>query len=138
MEFRMKTVKAAILAAAVFASGAVLAQDAPKPHALVHADAGSVSVGNTAVTVDSSAGANAGDTIVVAQGQATVTYDNGCSVTVSGSYVIEKQAPNCRGGTAALDSDGKYVAAGVLGALVLVGAVAGSGGGDSNAQPSSP
>ena len=129
--------KAILLAVTVLASGAAFAQDAPKPHALVHADAGSVVVGNSEVAVDASAGANAGDTVNVAQGQATVTYDNGCSVTVTSSYVIEQQAPNCKGAVP-LDSDGKYVALGVLGAAVVIGGVAGGGGGDHDDTPSSP
>lgn len=130
--------KAQVLAVAlaVFASGAAVAQDVPKPQILVHADAGNVQVGGAAVTPDTSVGVNAGDTITVSQGQATVTYANGCSITVTGSYVAAATAPACHGASVATASGGLKVA-GALGALVLVGVAVGSGGGGDD-RPSSP
>ena len=131
--------KALLLALALgsFAAAASAQQaPAPRPHALVHADAGSVEVGNNPVAVDTSAGVDAGQTVNV-QGQATITYDNGCSITVTGSYVIARQAPDCHGGTRPIARNGGVVAAGVLGGLAVVAAVAGGGGGGED-RPSSP
>jgi hypothetical protein len=116
------------------AAQTALAQD-PSPKALVHADSGTVLVQGNAVAANASAGANVGDTITVTEGQATVTYSNGCAVKVTGQYQVAATPPVC---TAVVPNtgDGHLVAAG-LGAIALVGIAVGSGGGG-NDNPSSP
>ena len=124
------------VSALFFAAQPALAQ-APNPQVLVHADSGTVTVQGKAVAAKSSAGANAGDTIAVSGGQATVTYANGCAVTVTDQYQISATAPVCTGVVSG-GGDGHIVAAG-LGAIALVGvAVGGGGGGGGDDTPSSP
>ena len=124
------------------AMGSAIAQSpqAPKPAALVRANAGVVQVeGGAAITLESSAGANIGDTVTIGEGsKATLTYADGCVVSVVGSVQIAAVSP-CKAGLApgtrlGATSNRKLVAAG-LGALALVGVVVGSGGDD---KPSSP
>ena len=131
-------------AAALLVSAGVLAQNpAPvegNPAILVHADAGAVTVQGAAVAEKNSAGAQAGDVIHVTDGQATITFANGCTVHVRNSYTVPATAPVCHTTGASLNtagtvSDGTLVAAGV-GAAVVVGVAAGNSGGDD--QPSSP
>lgn len=130
----MKQLVMGLAVSALFLAGQALAQ-APNPAVLVHADAGTVSVQGNAVAANSSAGANAGDTVAVTDGQATVTYSNGCAVKVTGQYQVLAKAPVCTG-TVSGGGDGHLVAAG-LGAIALVGVAVGSGGGGSD-NPSSP
>jgi hypothetical protein len=100
---------------------------ATNPAVIVHADSGLVQVSGTTVPLADSTGAKVGDLITVTQGSAIVTYDNGCSVTVTGQYRIPAVAPVCTG-VFPMAHDGKFVAIG-LGAIALVGIAAGSGGG---------
>jgi len=130
----MKQLVMGLAASTLFFAATAQAQ-APNPQVLVHADSGTVTVQGNAVAAKSSAGANAGDTIVVTDGQATVTYSNGCAVTVTSQYQIAAKAPVCTGVVSG-GGDGHLVAAG-LGAIVLVGAAVGGGGGGSD-TPSSP
>ena len=92
----MKQLVMGLAVSALFLAGQALAQ-APYPAVLVHADAGTVSVQGNAVAANSSAGANAGDTVAVTDGQATVTYSNGCEVKVTGAYQVLANAPVCTG-----------------------------------------
>jgi len=137
----MKQFVMGVAVSALFlAAQPALAQD-PSPKALVHADSGTVQVQGNAVAANSSTGANVGDSVTVTEGQATVTYSNGCAVTVTSQYQIVETAPVC---TAVLTppGDGHLVAAG-LGAIALVGIAVGGGGGGNDGGgggdgPSSP
>jgi hypothetical protein len=115
---------------------------APAPAAAqVHADAGAVRVGKTSLRADTSMGANPGDMVMVADGKATVTYANGCAVTVTGRYRIPAVAPTCAPVPVAVASaGGTNMAAIGLGAAALVGlaAAAGGGGGGGSDNASSP
>jgi len=130
----MKQFVMGLAVSSLFLAATAQAQ-APGPQVLVRADSGTVTVQGNAVAAKSSAGANAGDTIVVTGGQATVTYSNGCAVTVTSQYQVAAKAPVCTGVVSG-GGDGHLVAAG-LGAIVLVGAAVGGGGGGSD-NPSSP
>lgn len=135
----MKTILFA--AAAMMLSASALAQDpstlGENPATLVRADSGAVTVQGAKVTNESSTGAQTGDVVTVTDGQATLTFANGCSVTVHDTYTVPATAPLCRGAApvAAGRGDGALVAAGI-GALVLVGVAVGGGGGSD--RPSSP
>jgi len=110
----------------------------PQPTTLVHADGGVVQVHGAAVPANQSVGANAGETINVRNGQATVTFNNGCAVKIaSREYTIPAQAPICSTGTIPAPSDTKFVALGIGGAVAL-GLAVGGGGGGGNDRPSSP
>jgi hypothetical protein len=129
-----------VLALAILSAfGTAAAQtQAPKPAVLVHADSGAVQVQGSTVAVDSSAGANPGDVITVAEGQATLTYSNGCIINVSGQYTVPATPPTCPPGEPKPgNADGKYVAAGVAAAVAIGVALGSSGGGDDD-RPSSP
>jgi hypothetical protein len=132
-------------AAAMLLSAAALAQNpAPvegNPATLVHADSGAVTVQGAPVADKNSSGAQAGDVIHVTDGQATVTFANGCTVVVRDTYTVPATTPVCHTAGAPLNtagtvSDGVLVAGGI-GALVIVGAMAADSGGN-NDQPSSP
>jgi type 1 fimbria pilin len=131
----MKQLVMGLAVSSLFFAAAAQAQ-APNPQALVRADSGTVTVQGNAVAAKSSAGANAGDTIVVTGGQATVTYSNGCAVTVTSEYQVAAKAPVCTGVVSG-GGDGHLVAAGI-GAIALVGVAVGSGGGGGSDNPSSP
>lgn len=131
----MKQIVMGLAVSALFLAAQTALAQAPNPQVLVHADAGTVQVQGNAVAANSSAGANAGDTVSVTEGQATVTYSNGCAVKVTGQYQVLAKAPVCTGVVSG-GGDGHLVAAG-LGAIALVGIAVGSGGGGSD-NPSSP
>jgi len=132
----MKQFVMGVTASVLFLAAQTALAQAPNPQVLVRADSGTVTVQGNAVAAKSSAGANAGDTVVVTDGQATVTYSNGCAVTVTSQYQIAAKAPVCTGVVAG-GGDGHLVAAG-LGAIALIGAAVGGGGGGGNDTPSSP
>jgi hypothetical protein len=138
----MKTLIFGLATSVVFAG--LIAQPAyaqnpaqpPKPTSLVHADTGVVQLHGTEVPVDQSLGANAGEMVNAVNGQATITFNNGCAVKVQGrEYTIPAQAPVCHTGVIPV-GDGKLVALGVAGA-VAVGLAVGSGGGGGNSDPPS-
>jgi hypothetical protein len=131
----MKQLVMGLAVSSLFFAAAAQAQ-APNPQALVRADSGTVTVQGNAVAAKSSAGANVGDTIVVTGGQATVTYSNGCAVTVTSEYQVAAKAPVCTGVVAG-GGDGHLVAAGI-GAIALIGVAVGGGGGGGSDNPSSP
>jgi len=109
-----------------------------KPTSLVHADTGVVQLHGTVVPVDQSLGGDAGETVNAVNGQATITFNNGCAVKVQGrEYTIPAQAPVCHTGAVPVAGDTKFVALGI-GAAVAVGLAAGGGGGGGNDRPSSP
>ena len=133
----MKQIVIGLAVSALFLAAQPALAQAPSPHALVHADSGTVSVQGNAVVANSSSGANAGDMITVTGGQATVTYSNGCAVKVTDQYQVAAKAPVCTGAVAG-GGDGHLVAVG-LGAIALVGvAVGGGGGSGGDDTPSSP
>ena len=133
----MKQIVMGLAVSALFAAAQSAQAQEPQPRTLVHADSGTVQVQGNPVAANESTGANPGDTITVTDGQATITYSNGCAVKVTGSYQILAKAPVCTG-TVAAAGDGHLVAAG-LGAIALVGAAVGNGGGGSSSDgPSSP
>jgi len=128
---------ASVLCAGVIAQPAY-AQGQAQPATLVHADGGVVQVHGSAVAVDQSVGANAGETINVRNGQATVTFNNGCAIKIAArEYTIPSKAPVCNTGTIPAPSDTKFVALGIGGAVAL-GLAVGGGGGGGNDRPSSP
>jgi hypothetical protein len=103
----------------------------PNPTSLVHADTGAVQLHGTAVPAQQSMGANAGEVVDVTNGKATITFNNGCAVTVAGRrYTIPALAPACSIATVPAKGDGKLVALGVAGAVAVGLAVGGGGGGD--------
>jgi hypothetical protein len=111
----------------------------PRPATLVHADGGVVQVQGAAVPLDQSVGADAGETINVRNGQATVTFNNGCAVKIAGrEYTIPAQAPTCSTGVIPAESDTKLVMLGLGGAVAVGLAVGGGGGSGSKDRPSSP
>ena len=140
----MKTLIFALASSVVFAG--LIAQPAyaqnpaqpSKPTSLVHADIGVVQLHGTVVPVDQSLGADAGETVNAVNGQATITFNNGCAVKVQGrEYTIPAQAPVCHTGAVPVTGDTKFVALGI-GAAVAVGLAVGGGGGGGNDHPSSP
>ena len=125
-----------MVVAAVLASGMAMAQD-PKPDVVVSATDGSVQLptGN-AIDVGSSAGVNEGQTVQI-NGTATITYPNGCQVTVSDQAYTINQASCVPSGTAVggvYSEETKYVLMG-LGAAAVIGVAVGGSGDD---KPSSP
>ena len=125
-----------MVVAAILASGAAMAQDA-KPDAIVSSTEGSVqlSTGN-AIDVGSSAGVDEGQTVQVT-GTATITYPNGCQVTVSNqAYTINQAScvPSGTPGRSAYAAETKYVLMG-LGAAAVIGVAVG---GSDDDEPSSP
>lgn len=127
--------------AATVAMGSAFAQSppAPKPAVVVHADAGVVQVqGNAPIAVDATTGANLGDTVTVSGGKATLTYADGCIISIVGAHQVAAVSP-CKAGLVPRSvlsavGDGKMVAIG-LGAIVAVGLAVGSGGGNSASSP---
>ena len=124
--------------AVTLAMGSAIAQ-APKPHALVRADAGTVQVqGSGALALNESTGAQAGDIVSVTDGKATVTYADGCIVEVVSSHqiaaVTQCKAGLLPGSASVGGSDRLLVGAGI-GALVVLGVALGSGGSDSASSP---
>ncbi|WP_159015920.1 hypothetical protein [Cognatiluteimonas profundi] len=108
------------------------------PTSMVHADAGVVQLHGAPVPINQSMGANAGEIVNVRNGQATITFNNGCSVKVEGrQYTIPSKAPACHTAAIPVAGDGKIVALGVAGA-VAVGLAVGSGGSGKSERPSSP
>jgi hypothetical protein len=118
-------------------SGAALAE-APSALVSVRAGSGEVQIGSTTLGAGQSAGANAGDAITVTNGSAVVTFANGCTVPVTGSYTVPAQAPT----TCANDAKPRKhvptssIVVGVGVAAAVAGAASGGGGGSD--KPSSP
>jgi len=113
---------------------------AQTPAALVsvRADAGEVQINNVTLQAGQSASANPGDTVVVTNGQAVVTYSSGCTVTVDGSYTVAPKAPSvCPSDAKSRNgmSTGTTIAIGA-GVVAAAAAAGGAGGGDD--KPSSP
>jgi hypothetical protein len=138
----MKTLIFGLATSVVFAG--LIAQPAyaqnpaqpPQPTSLVHADTGVVQLHGTAVPAEQSMGANAGETVNAVNGQATITFNNGCAVKIQGrEYTIPALAPVCHSGTIPVTGDGKLVALGVAGAVAVGLAVGGGGGGGDAPTP---
>lgn len=122
------------LALALLAGGAM----AQNPAALVsvRASSGDVQVDGVTLPANQSVGAAAGAEISVVNGEALVTYPNGCTVTVTSRYTVAETAPAECPADAAPRDDTKAASAGLItvGAFVALSAL-GDGGDDS---PSSP
>ncbi|MGO4221999.1 hypothetical protein AB4Y64_09120 [Lysobacter sp. TAF61] len=112
-------------------AGGALAQS---PKVLVRSNSGDVQVGGRTVGEASSAGAEAGDVVVVNGGEAYVTYSNGCTVKVTGSYTVQDTAPAKCPSLGKTGSDTNYVMVG-SGIAVAAGAVALASGGGDDAKP---
>ena len=124
------------MVAAILASGAAMAQDA-KPDVVVSSTDGSVQLptGN-AIEAGSNAGLDEGQTVQVT-GTATVTYPNGCQVTVTDqAYTVREGScvPSSVPVRGEMSAETKYVLMG-LGAAAVIGVAAGGGDDD---KPSSP
>ena len=135
----MKRIVLAVVATAALGSAIAQSPSAPEPAVSVRADAGVVQIDSgAAIALDNSAGADAGNTVTVINGKATLTYADGCIVSVVNTHTITPVSP-CKAGlmpstTISVKGDGLLVAGG-LGALVLAGLAVGSAGSD---RPSSP
>ncbi len=116
---------------------------AQSPKALVRAHGGEVHVSGRSIPDASSSGAESGDVVVVNGGEAYVTYPNGCTVKVTGSYTVQDAAPAKCPALGKVGSDTNYAVVGT-GIAVAAGALAlASGGGDDKPaaappKPSSP
>lgn len=127
--------------ALVFA-GSALAQS---PKVLVHSQNGEVQVAGKKVEAATSLGAEAGDVVVVSDGEAIVTYSNGCAVKVTGSYTVLDKGPAKCPGLGKVRSSTNYAMVGT-GIAVAAGALALASGGDDDKpaetrtppKPSSP
>ncbi len=129
----MKSLMVGLCALAL--AGGALAQS---PKVLVHANGGEVHVGGRSVEDANSSGANAGDVVVVNGGEALVTYPNGCTVKVNGSYTIQDAAPSYCPSMGKVGSQTNYAMVGA-GIAVAAGAVAlASNGGDDKPAPPKP
>ncbi|UNK49659.1 hypothetical protein MNR01_01045 [Lysobacter sp. S4-A87] len=116
-------------------AGGALAQS---PKVLVRADSGDVQVAGRAVEKANSSGAEAGDVVVVNGGEAYVTYSNGCTVKVTGSYTVQDAAPAKCPSLGKVGSDTNYAMVGT-GIAVAAGALAlASGGGGDDAPAETP
>lgn len=125
-----------MMVAALLASGTAMAQD-PKPDVVVSSTDGSVQLptGN-AIEAGGNAGLDEGQTVQVT-GTATITYPNGCQVTVSNqAYTINQAScvPSSAPVRGAMAAETKYVLMG-LGAAAVIGVAAG---GSDDDKPSSP
>src|SRR5688572_17957665 len=87
-----------MMVSALLASGAAMAQD-PKPDTVVSSTDGSVQLptGN-AIEAGSKVGLDEGQTVQIT-GTATITYPNGCQVTVSNQAYTINQASCVPSGT---------------------------------------
>lgn len=117
------------------------ADQAARPAVVVRADAGIVNIEDSApLQVNASATAGPGDTVMVSKGsRATLTYADGCVVSIDESMQIAAVSP-CKaglvkGGKVGGWTQGQMLAAGF--GVVVVGAAAVGGGGGSD-RPSSP
>lgn len=117
-------------------AGSAMAQN-PAALVSVRASSGDVQVDGVALPVDQSVGAAAGAEVSVVNGEALVTYPNGCTVTVTARYTVAATAPAECPADAAPRDDTKAASAGLIaiGAFVALSAL-GDGGDDDG--PSSP
>lgn len=129
-----------LAAAALLAFGTANAQTATEPSALVSvtSKSGNVVVNGVTVAPGTSVSANPGDAIAV-EGEAIVTYSNGCTLPVSGATQVSAIPATCPKPPVKAPMGGGSIAAVGVGAAAVIAAVAGGGGDDSApAQPSSP
>ena len=130
-----------LAAAALLAFGTANAQSTTEPSALVSvtSKSGNVVVNGVTVAPGSSVSANPGDAITV-EGEAVVTYANGCTLPVSGATQVAAIPATCPKPPVKASMGGGTVAAVGVGAAAVIAAVAGGGGDDSTPapQPSSP
>jgi hypothetical protein len=116
-------------------AGGALAQS---PKALVRSNGGEVNVAGRTIEASNSSGAESGDVVMVNGGEAYVTYPNGCTIKVTGSYTIQDVAPAKCPSLGKVGSDTNYVMVG-SGIAVAAGALAlASGGGDDDKQAPAP
>ncbi len=115
-------------------AGGALAQS---PKALVRASGGEVHVAGRTVEESNSSGANSGDVVVANGGEAYVTYPNGCTIKVTGSYTIQDAAPAKCPSLGKVGSETNYAMVGA-GIAVAAGAVALASGGGDDAKPAPP
>ncbi|QSX76051.1 hypothetical protein HIV01_006005 [Lysobacter arenosi] len=117
-------------------AGGALAQS---PKVLVRSNGGEVHVAGRSVEESNSSGAESGDVVVVNGGEAYVTYSNGCTIKVTGSYTIQDAAPTKCPSLGKVGSDTNYAMVGT-GIAVAAGAIAlaGGGGGDDKPAPLPP
>lgn len=130
-----------VAAAALLAlSGGAFAQ-AEQPGALVRAVSGNVSVqGSGAVGGDANTALKLGDTIVVSNGSAVVTYPDGCTATITGVHTVGavspcKQSPNTSRQPVPSEVNWTYVA---VGGVVAAAVIAEAANGSDDDEPSSP
>jgi len=132
--------KYTILAAtALLAFGIAHAQTATEPSALVSvtSKSGNVVVNGVTVAPGTSVSANPGDAITV-EGEAIVTYANGCTLPVTGATQVAAIPAACPKPVVKAPMGGTTVALGAVGAAAVIAAVAGSGGDDSTPPPQQP
>ncbi|MFC3816735.1 hypothetical protein [Lysobacter sp. GCM10012299] len=118
-------------------AGGALAQS---PKVLVRSEGSDVQVAGRAIEKSNSSGAEAGDVVDVNGGEAYVTYSNGCTLKVTGTYTVQDTAPaKCPTlGKVGADTNYAMVGTGIAvaaGALALAG---GGGGGDDKPEATPP
>lgn len=112
-------------------AGGALAQS---PKVLVRSEGNDVQVAGRAVEKSNSSGAESGDVVVVNGGEAYVTYSNGCTVKVTGTYTVQDTAPAKCPSLGKVGSDTNYAMVGT-GIAVAAGALALGGGGGGDDKP---
>lgn len=135
-----KKITGVVAVALLALSGGAFAQ-AEQPGALVRAVSGNVSVqGSGAVSADANTALKAGDTIIVSNGSAIVTYPDGCAATITGTHTIGtvspcKQSPNSSRQPVPSEVNWTYVA---VGGVVAAAIIAEAANGSDDDEPSSP